>query len=220
MKKAVILLATVFAVSLAVEAQPKIRTIKDAYIFGQSCRTAKKQGSVLSLTTGIAYSLEMAITETSPRDIDILLFFGKVRGAKVNSFNISALDNPNVDINWEKEGGTTPFCKFEGPSSDPNGRMALKNWTIRNATKLQRVEDEIDFNKVTPEEIAALEVDEYYNVAEIKAGDIIKFETASGKKGLIIIKKISDDPEVLAKDPARAGREAYQRIDLDIKIQR
>ena len=164
MKKTVVLLAVAVTVSFAAVAQPKIKTIKEASIFGQSCRTAKAQGSVLSLSTGQSYSLALEkkigkeTYTTAQRDIDILLFFGKVNRAKMNSFNISALNNPNVEIDWTKDGGTTPFCKFEGSSSEPDGPMALKNWTVRNATKLQRVteDDAIDFDKITPEQIAAL----------------------------------------------------------------
>jgi len=162
------------------------------------------------------------IDQASPKQIDVMLFFGKVgRGVKENNFNLFAPNNPLIpEINWEKDGGTSPFCKFEGPSKDPYGYMWLKNWNVRNATKLQLVTD-VDFDKATFESLNAIQVDENYNVPNVKVGDIILFETAETssspkKKGLIKITAIEDDET----KPEEAGRGQYQRLILTIKIQK
>jgi len=222
MKKIVLLFACLLALTSVAEAQKgKLVTLKDCYIYAQSGRNSKAKGSALSLSTGMTYSMANVIDQASPKQIDIMLYFGKFGKAKEKSFNLFAPNNPSIgEIIWEKDGGTSPFCKFEGPSKDPYGYMWLKNWTVRNATKLQLVTD-VDFDKATFESVNALQVEDNYNVANVKVGDIILFQTAEtssspSKKGLIKITAIEDD-ETKAEE---AGNGQYQRLILTIKIQK
>lgn len=222
MKKIVLLFIGLIALSFVAEAQKgKLVTFKDCYIYAQSGRNSKAKGSALSLSTGMTYSMANVIDQASPKQIDLMLFFGKVGKAKEKTFNLFAPNNPLItEINWEKDGGTSPFCKFEGPSKDPYGYMWLKNWNVRNATKLQLVTD-VDFDKATFESVSAMQIDENYNVANVKAGDIILFETAETssspkKKGLIKVTAIEDDES----KPEEAGNGQYQRLILTIKIQK
>ncbi len=196
-----------------------IRTYKDCYIYGQSGRNTAKKGSALDLTSGITYSMQNAVDQAGG-DIDVMLFFGKANKDKFKNFYLFAPNNPNITINWEKEGGTTPFCKFEGKSDNPNSYFALKNWNTRKATKLEKVSD-VDFDGATYESIDAINIEDSYIASDIKVGDIIAFQlegkkSKPGKKGLIKITALEDDEE----KPAEKGRGEYQRFILTVKIQK
>lgn len=221
MKKLVLFLACAMMLpSLAEAKKPKsgLKIFKDSYMYGQSGRNSEKKGSALALSTGSTYSLQNANDQTSTDDIDVMLFFGKVKGDKLKTFYIFAPNNPTLTIDWEKDGGTTPFNKYEGKSDDKDSYFALKNWKVRNATKLQKVSD-VDFENATAESIEALTVANSYIVSDVKVGDIILFQLAEtsmkpGKKGLMKITEIKDDE----LKPDQAGNGQYQRMFLDIKI--
>lgn len=225
MKKIAFLLICSMLLPMAMQAQKKkkdkeikIRTYESCYIYGQSGRNSEKKGSAVSLTTGMTYSLMDAVDRAGEKDIDIMLYYGKAMKGKSYVFHLFAPENPSLVINWNKEGGTSPYCKFEGKSNDPDAYFALKNWKNRNTTKLERTED-VDFAAATGESIQAMEVEESYIVSDVKVGDVIKFQTSEksygkGKKGLILIKAIEDDET----KPAEAGRGQYQRLIFDVKI--
>lgn len=223
MKKLILLLACAMMIPTMMEAKkPKtgLKFYKDSYIYGQSGRNSEKKGSALALTTGTTYSLQNANDQTKPDDIDVMLYFGKVKGDKKKTFHLFAPNNPNVNIDWEKDGGTAPFNKYEGKSDDRDSYYALKNWKVRNATKLQKVSN-VDFENATSESIAAISVSDSYIASDINIGDVIAFELAEtsmkpGKKGLIKITSIVDDES----KPDQAGNGQYQRMFMDIKIQK
>lgn len=228
MKKLSLLLICALLLPLTVSAKkPKAKAIttnEACYIYGQSNRNSEKKGSAVSLYYGMTYSLEGATMNTSPSDIDVLLYFGKMKrpGAKksdaLDSFHLFAPNDPTLTIDWEKDGGTKPFCKYEGKSDDPDAPFALKNWEIRNATKLQRVAD-VNFETITAETLEALPIENAYVVYDVKVGDIILFETAAtaskpGRKGLI---KIYDKKEDETK-PDKVGQGAYQKLLFSVKV--
>lgn len=223
MKKIVLILACAMMLPLiakAKKAKSGISTYKDCYIYGQSGRNSAKKGSALALTSGTTYSLQTANDQTSSNDIDVMLFFGKAKGGKTKVFHMFAPNDPTAVINWEKDGGTTPFCKYEGKSDDPDSYFALKNWKVRNATKLEKV-SAVDFDNATTESLEALAVSDSYIASDIKVGDVIAFqlaETASkpSLKGLIKVIAIEDDTE----KPDQAGNGQYQRMIVSIKIQK
>ena len=193
---------------------------KDSYLYAQSGRNSDKKGSALSLTTGITYSLADASEKIETKDIDVMLYYGKVKSDKTKGFYLFAPNDPTVTINWEKDGGTAPFCKFEGKSDDPDASFALKNWKVRNATRLEKVTN-IDFENATTESIEASTVGESYIASDIKIGDVVLFQLAetsldAGKKGLMKVTAIENDEE----KPDKAGNGQYQRLIVTIKIQK
>ncbi len=224
MKKIIFTLICSMLVMLTVEAKKekkaKLVTFTDSYIYAQSGRNTEAKGSALSLTTGMTYSLMNCMNSTSTNDIDLMLYFGKAKGGKTKVFHLFSPDDPTLTINWEKDGGTAPYCKFEGKSDDPDAYFALKNWKKRNATKLQRV-SEVDFDNATPESIGAMTVEENYIISDVKIGDIILFELGptsrkAGKKGLLKVTAIEDDET----KPDQKGNQAYQRFIVTINIQK
>ncbi|MBQ4358485.1 MAG: hypothetical protein II766_03810 [Paludibacteraceae bacterium] len=208
---------TIPAIATAAK-KSKMKTFNDVYIYAQSSRNTKIKGSATSLSTGITKGLEAASTD--PKDIDVMLYYGKVDHSKTKFFTLFSPGNPTLDIDWEKEGGTSPYCKFEGKSDDPDAFYALKNWKKRNDTKLEKL-DGIDFDAATAEQISGLTVADSYWAKDVKVGDVILFEMSqnsyeAGAKGLIKIVAIEDDP-----DPKRAekkGQGQYQRINMSIKF--
>ncbi len=208
---------TIPAIATAAK-KSKMKTFNDVYIYAQSSRNTKIKGSATSLSTGITKGLEAASTD--PKDIDVMLYYGKVDHSKTKFFTLFSPGNPTLDIDWEKEGGTSPYCKFEGKSDDPDAFYALKNWKKRNDTKLEKL-DGIDFDAATAEQISGLTVADSYWAKDVKVGDVILFEMSqnsyeAGAKGLIKIIAIEDDP-----DPKRAekkGQGQYQRINMSIKF--
>jgi hypothetical protein len=225
MKKLSFLLIATLILPMAMQAKnpktPKLESFSDSYIYAQSGRNSEKKGSCLSLTTGLTYSLQNASDKTSTNDIDLMLFFGKAYGGKTKVFHLFAPNDPGITIDWDKDGGTSPFCKFEGKSEDPNAYFALKNWKVRNATKLQKITT-VDFDKATPDTIAALPpITDTYAVSDVKVGDVIYFELAAtsmkpGKKGLIKITALEDDET----KPDQKGNAQYQRFIVSIKIEK
>jgi hypothetical protein len=213
MKKSLLILTLLLISGSMAFSQGRIATHKNAYIWGHSNRNTGTKGSAISLTNGMTYSLLNVTKQSSPRQIDMLCFFGRVN--RVQGFHLFAPGNPFLDIDWDRQSGTRPYSSFEGPSSAPQGPAWLKNWNVRNATKLQKVDD-IDFDSLNAASFAQMQVDENYIVSGVQEGDVIIFETASGKKGAFRIEGISDDPDRADK----AGEGAYQKLTLTIKVQR
>ncbi|MDR1678813.1 MAG: hypothetical protein LBR81_03450 [Prevotellaceae bacterium] len=224
MKKIAFVLVAALLMPLCVTAQKKkkadVRTFNDCYIYGNSNRNAAKKGSAMSLTDGTTYSLENAYNIAGEKYIDVMLFHGKAYGGKEYVFHLFAPDDPSITINWQKDGGTSPYCKFEGKGEQPDSYFALKNWKKRNATKLVKVTG-VDFDNIDSEAIAALPIEDSYHASDIKVGDIILFELAAtsakpGKKGLMKITAIENDPD----KPDKRGDGKYQKMIMDIKIQK
>lgn len=220
MKKIALFLAMALMVPAIATAakKSKMKTFNDVYIYAQSSRNTKIKGSATSLSTGITKGLEAASTD--PKDIDVMLYYGKVDHSKTKFFTLFSPGNPTLDIDWEKDGGTSPYCKFEGKSDDPDAFYALKNWKKRNDTKLEKL-DGIDFEAATAEQISALTVADSYWAKDVKVGDVILFEMSqnsyeAGAKGLIKIVAIEDDPDPKRID--KKGQGQYQRINMSIKF--
>lgn len=219
MKKFISILICILMFPIITEARPKattkaVTTYKNCYIYGQSGRNTAKKGSAMSLTTGTTYSMANAFDKAGIKNIDVMLYFGKVKRDKKKVFHLFAPNDPTVNIAWEKDGGTTPFCKFEGPSRDPGAYYALKNWKTRNATKLEKVN--VNFDNATGEFIENLPMQDSYIASDIKIGDVILFQLAEkpGKKGLIKIVSIENDEE----KPEQVGNGQYQRMIVHVKI--
>ena len=128
-----------------------------------------------------------------------------------------APNDPTIEIDFDSESGTSPWRRFLAGSSNPQGPAWLKNWDVRNATKMIIVTD-VDFDVATGETIAAMEVDENYMVGPLKEGDIVLFETAAtsanpNKKGLIRIGRVEEDER-----PDRAGQLGFQKMNMSVKI--
>lgn len=226
MKKALIILACSMMLPMAMQAKKSksdIKTYKDCYIYAQSGRNSAKKGSAMSLSSGMTYSLQNASDVAGTKDIDVILFFGKAnKGKSPNAkvFHFFAPNDPTITIDWEKDGGTTPYCKYEGKSDDPDAEYALKNWKQRNATKMEKVTN-VDFDNATFETLDALTLSESYIASDIKVGDVIAFQLADtsskpGKKGLMKVTAIENDEE----KPDQAGNGQYQRLIVTIKIQK
>ncbi len=219
MKKFFLFFMSALMLPVVTEAKSvKVKEFNDVYIFGQSGRNSQKKGSAVSLTLGQSKSLEMGAND--PKDVDVMCYFGKVNHSKVKFFSLFAPEDPTQNIDWEKDGGTSPWCKFEGKSAEPDAYYALKNWKHRNHTKLEKL-DGVDFDTITPEQIAALSVSESYLAENVQVGDVILFQTdekgyGKGSKGLIKIVAIEDDPDPKKADKKGLGQ--YQRLTLNIKI--
>jgi len=219
MKKILLLfLATLMLPAVTEAKSVKLKQFNDVYIFGQSGRNSQKKGSAVSLTMGVTKALEDGAND--PKDVDVMCYFGKVNHSKVKFFSLFSPEDPNQNIDWEKDGGTSPWCKFEGKSSEPDAYYALKNWKHRNHTKLEKL-DGIDFDSATGEQIDALTVSDSYLAENVTVGDVILFQTdekgyGKGKKGLIKIVAIEDDPDPKKAD--KKGQGQYQRLTLNIKI--
>jgi hypothetical protein len=156
------------------------------------------------------------IKRTSPKAIDFMLFYGKQN--KVVGFYLFAPGMPADEINWDNKEGTVPFRYFTASSKDLEGVAWLKNWNVRNATKMHKVEG-IDFDKADGAAIAAIEVRDEYITGALNEGDVVVFETAAtsvtpNKKGLIKIGAVEDDDE----RPDKAGLGAFQKMNLKIKV--
>ncbi len=184
---------------------------KNAYIWGQSQRNTSDKGSALATKSGVTYSLANVLKKASPKDIDVLCYYGKVGKAGPSFFLFSPM-TPGLEVAWEKQGGTRPYSAFEGPTKDPDGPMALKNWSVRSATKLKKVAAE-DYGKA---DLASLAFDNNEYMVAVEAGDVVAFENAAGKKGFIKVLSIEDDAEKADK----AGMGAYQKLNLSIKVQK
>ncbi|MDR1974957.1 MAG: hypothetical protein LBQ31_09900 [Bacteroidales bacterium] len=213
--KKIIFIAVMFFFA-GVSAQ-NIQTYKNAYIFGHSQRNKSTNGSALSIRDGMTYSMNDVIKRTTPKAIDFMLFYGKQN--KVAGFYLFAPGMPvEGEINWDNKEGTVPFRYFTASSKDPEGAAWLKNWDVRNATKMHKVED-VDFDKADGATIAAIEVRDEYITGALSEGDVVVFETAAtsvtpNKKGLIKIGAIEDDDEREDK----AGQGAFQKMNLKIKV--
>ncbi len=223
MKKIAFILMCTMLFTLTVEAKNKIKSYPDCYVYAQSGRNTAAKGSAVSLYTGSTYSLENAYNSAGTDDIDLMLYYGKANkanGYKDKAFHLFSPEDPGAVIDWEKDGGTTPYCKFEGKSDNPDSYFALKNWKKRNATKIQRVTG-VDFFNATYESLDSLKVENNYMISDVKVGDIIAFEFApthrkAGLKGLMVVKFIKDDET----KPEKAGQGPYQQIIFDIKVQK
>ncbi|MDR0763858.1 MAG: hypothetical protein LBF01_05115 [Bacteroidales bacterium] len=214
MKRTFIFLASVFFLA-GIYAQ-NIKTYKDACIWGHSQRNKGTNGSALSIKDGMTYSMNDVIKHTTPKAIDFMLFYGKQN--KIVGFYLFAPGMPVGEINWDKKEGTVPFRYFTASSKDPEGVAWLKNWNVRNATKMHKVEG-VDFDRVDGAVIAAIEVKDEYITGALNEGDIVVFETATtsatpNKKGLIKIGAVEDDDERQDK----AGQGAFQKMNLKIKV--
>ncbi len=237
MKKLAFILAAALMLPLAADAQKKEKKPKaekplkstSAYVFAQSQRNSEQRGSCLALTTGETYSLALekkmpdkTVSTTVEKDIDVMLFHGKANGVKDYVFHLFSPENPSMTIDWNKDGGTSPWCKFEGKSDDPDASYALKNWKKRNATRLEFAGDDVNFDTATQSSLDSMTVAESYIVSDVKVGDVIKFQLAEtsykpNKKGLIKVIAIEDDPN---GKPENKGRGQYQRLILEIKLQK
>ncbi len=224
MKKIAFILMCTMLLPLGVQAKKnKIKHYTDCYIYGQSGRNSQKKGSAVSLYSGLTYSLEDAYNSAGPDDIDIMLYYGKANkknGYREKVFHLFAPNDPGAVIDWIKDGGTKPYCKFEGKSDNPESYFALKNWEQRNATKMQKVTG-VDYFNATYESLDSLKIEDNYIISDVKIGDIIAFELGAphrkaGKKGLMVIKMIKDDET----KPEKAGQGKYQRLIFDVKIQK
>jgi hypothetical protein len=184
---------------------------KNACIWGHSNRNTSSKGSALCLTTGVTYSLANVLKQASPKYIDVLCFYGKIEKL-APSFYLFAPLTPGLNVVWEKQGGTRPYNAFLGPQKDPDGDYALKNWSTRNATKLKKVTPD-SYDSIT--DIAALTFDNNEYAVPVQAGDVVAFETAAGKKGLIKVLSVEDDPDKAEK----AGEGSYQKLNISIKVQ-
>lgn len=223
MKKiALFILAAVMLPSFAFAAKEKkakpvkLLTFENVKIYAQSGRNSQKKGSAVSLTMGVTKALEDGVND--PRDIDVMCFYGKVNHSKTKFFSLFAPENPNTTIDWEKDGGTSPWCKFEGKSDDPDAYYALKNWKTRNATKLEKI-DGVDFDAATGEQIKALAVSDSYMAEDVKPGDVILFQLAEtsykkGHKGLIKVVAVEDDET----KPEKKGYGPNQRLVINVKL--
>ncbi|MDR0711268.1 MAG: hypothetical protein LBF67_02830 [Prevotellaceae bacterium] len=183
----------------------------NACIWGHSNRNTSNKGSALCAATGITYSLANVLKKAAPKHIDLLCFYGKI-GKHAPTFYLFAPLTPGLNVVWEKQGGTKPYSAFSGPQKDPDGIYALKNWDVRNATKLKKVApDTYD----SANNLAELTFDKEEYIAPVQPGDVVAFETAAGKKGLIKILSIEDDPDKTDK----AGEGGYQKLNISVKIQ-
>jgi len=231
MKKIVLFLAITLFLPLAARAEGDTETGNDlavyrtSYIWGQSARNNSHKGSAIDLIKGRTYSLSNALSKSTPAHIDLMCFWGKVeKGDKEKKFYFFAPGAP-TEIDWTEKTGTLPYCDMVGsPTTDATGETSLKNWSLRNITKLQKIDTAlIGFDTMTYEKLQALNIssDKSYLVENIRVGDVILFETAStsvkpGKKGLIKIVAIEDDPE----KPELAGKGSNQKLNLIIKVQK
>lgn len=224
MKKIIfILICTILPFAMAAKSKVKVKpinTFKNCYIYGQSGRNSSKKGSAMCLSSGATYSMANAVDKVGTKDIDIMLYFGKVKKDKIKVFHLFSPNDPTLNVDWEKSGGTAPYCKFEGPSRDPNAYYALKNWKSRNTTKLERASN-INFDNASAELIESLSVSDSYITSDIKIGDVILFQLGEksahpNRKGLIKIIAVEDDEE----KPERSGNGQYQRLIVNIKVQR
>ena len=212
------LMVPAVAFSAKKEKAPKaLKTVnyENVKIYAQSGRNSQKRGSAVSLIDGRTMALEDGVNDT--RAVDIMLFYGKVDHSKTKFFTMFAPGNPTLNIDWEKDGGTSPYCKFEGKSDDPDAYYALKNWKKRNETKMEKVEG-IDFDAATGEQINSLSVSDSYWVKDVKVGDVILFELGetsykAGHKGLIKVVALEDDET----KPEKKGVGQNQRLVLSIK---
>lgn len=222
MKKIVFILACTIIFTFVSQAgsRGKIKALnvfKNCYVYGQSGRNTAKKGSAICLYTGLTYSLANALNKAGAKNIDLMLYYGKIKREKKKNFHLFAPNDPTVNIDWVKNGGTSPFCKFEGPSRDPDAYYALKNWKWRNATKMERVN--VNFEKASGNLIEGLPLHNSYIVSDIKIGDVILFQLGDksnhpNRKGLLKVIAIKDDEE----KPEHVGNGQYQRIIIDIKI--
>ncbi len=212
-------LATLMVPSVLV-AKPKVKklvTYNDVYIYGQSNRNAQEKGSAVSLVDGKTMALEDAVKDT--KSVDIFLYYGKVNHSKVKFFSLFSPEDPTTDIDWEKDGGTSPWCKFEGKSDAPDAWYALKNWESRNHTKLEKL-DGVDYDAATGEQIDGMTVADSYLAEDVKVGDVILFQMdekgwGKGRKGLIKITALDNDPDPKKAD--KKGQGQYMRMTLSVK---
>ncbi len=220
MKKIMFLLiCTLLLPMVTVAKKSKLRTFEDCMIYAQSGRNSEKRGSVLSLSTGLTYSLAGANDNTYPKYIDVIFFYGKTDKVKEKVFHLFAPEDPTLNIDWDTDGGTKPFNKYVGKSDDPDDiYYALSKWKTRNFTKFNLVQN-VNFDAATAESIAALPITDSYIISDVNVGNVILFELAptspkKGKKGLIRIKKIETDPT----KPDEVGNGKYSRMIMDVKI--
>ncbi|MDR2511899.1 MAG: hypothetical protein LBC89_05520 [Bacteroidales bacterium] len=217
MKKLLIIFALCSLFFAQMSAQ-KLQIYKNAYVYGQSQRNKSDAGSALSLKDGYTYAMNDVVKKSNPKNIDIMLVYGKTSSKAEAGFKLFAPGMPvEGDIDWDKKSGTFPFRYFTASSKDPEGTAWLKNWATRNATKLQKVEG-IDFDNATVESISAIDVKNEYITENLKEGDIVLFETAAtsstpSKKGLIKIGKIENDP-----NNEKGSEPAFQKMNLVVKM--
>jgi hypothetical protein len=222
MKKTGLFLIVSILFPIALSAQGELSVYENAYIWGQSARNTSKKGSAIELYSGKTFSLGNVVSKTSPDRIDLLCYWGKV-GKTESNFYFFAPGN-NATIDWTPKDGTRPYCDMIGsPTSDPEGATSLKSWPVRNATKLQILNPKkANFDEATFESINAMTLPQNsFIVNNLRVNDIILFETAAtsahpGKKGLIKIVSIEDDPE----KPENAGKGSNQKLNLIIKVQK
>ena len=194
----------------------RLQTFRNAYIWAQSNRNNSAKGSAFSTRDGRTFSMEDVIRRTDPRAIDFMLFHG--RHNRQDGFFLFAPNDPTIEeINFDRQSGTLPFRHFQGGGQNPEGPAWLKNWNVRNATRMQLVTD-VDFDNATGEIIAAMEVKEQYIVGPLKEGDIVLFETAAtssnpSKKGLIRIGRFEPDER-----PERADSPQFSKMNMSVRI--
>ena len=98
------------AFSAKKEKAPKaLKTVnyENVKIYAQSGRNSQKRGSAVSLIDGRTMALEDGVNDT--RAVDIMLFYGKVDHSKTKFFTLFSPGNPTLNIDWEKDGGTSPY---------------------------------------------------------------------------------------------------------------
>jgi hypothetical protein len=175
------------------------------------------RGSAFSSLDGRTYSMDDVIRRTSPCAIDVMLYYGTPSNYPETGFYLFAPDDPTITIDFDKQNGTKPYNLFEGWQRAPQGPGWLKNWEVRNATKMY-ISDSVNFDEATAECIAAIEMKNSYIAGSLKVGDVVVFETAAtsanpSKKGLIKIDSIEDDNR-----EEQAGQLHFSKINILVKI--
>jgi hypothetical protein len=194
----------------------RLQTFRNAYIWAQGNRNDGSKGSTFSTRDGRTFSMEDVLRRTDPKAIDFMLFNGRLN--RQDGFFLFAPNDPTIEeINWDNEGGTAPFRRFTAGSREPQGPAWLKNWNVRNATRMQIV-TEVDFDNITGEQLAAMNVEERYIAGPLKEGDIVLFETAStssnpNKKGLIRVGRIEPDERA-----ERADNPQFSKMNMSVKV--
>ncbi|MDR1951258.1 MAG: hypothetical protein LBP96_03405 [Bacteroidales bacterium] len=200
MKKKIFFLVTLIVAAICSYAQEpqELQVYDNAYIWAQGNRNTATRGSAFSTVCGRTFCMEDVIRRSSPNAVDFLLFYGRPKPEFEAGFYLFAPDDPVIDIDADDESETSDFHHlFTGSQRNPQGAAHIKNWDVRNATKIHKVED-VDFDNATSESIAAIEVKNRYLAGDLKEGDVVVFQTAEtsanpSKKGLIKIGHREDD---------------------------
>ncbi len=97
----------------------------------------------------------------------------------------------DIDLCFIHQDGDDRKFGLYAPSDDYSVQMGEQYgswllWSTRNATKLEK-DNTLDPSTITVEEVQALTVADNTGVPNLVEGDVLKFETVNGRKGLILI---------------------------------